>query len=334
MSIYLDLKDGNGYDRLNEAGNIIKSGGIVVFPTETVYGIGANSLDEQAVKKIFLAKGRDFNNPINLLVSDIDMVNMVTKDISPIEYSLMEAFFPGPFTIVLQKKDVVPSIVTAGKETVGVRMPNNDIARLIIEYSKVPLATPSANLSGKPSSTLFKDVYSDFNDRVDCLVDGGDCSIGIESTIVKVVDGVPHILRPGSITAEQIRCVAGCVANDFSSSPSNNLKHYSLNSKSVLVYSDDNDVLVSKVNEIASAYHNPVIISSTKNIENYKNFTVVDMGNDLNTIARNIFNSLKEADNFSPDMIIIEGVKQEGVGIAIMNRLLKACEGNFIQFDK
>ncbi len=330
MSIYLDLKNSKDYIKLQEASNIIKAGGIVLFPTETVYGIGADCFNEQAVKKVFQAKGRDFHNPINLLVSSIDMVNMVAKNISDLEYSLMKAFFPGPFTLILSKKDTIPSIVTAGQSTVGVRMPDNEIALKLVEYSGVPLATPSANLSGKPSGTLFQNVYDDFNDKVDCLIDGGNSSIGIESTIVKVIDNVPHILRPGAITAEQIRAAAGNVINDFSASPSDSLKHYSLNSKSILVYSSNNALMISKIIEIASNYKNPIIISQSKNIDNYKNFHFIDIGNDMNSIAHNIFKALKEADTYNSDIIIIEGIEQQGLGTAIMNRLIKACDNNFI----
>ena len=196
-------------------GDIIKSGGLVLFPTETVYGLGANGLDENAVKKIYVAKNRNFNNPINLLVNSIKMIETVAQNISPLEYKLMEEFFPGPFTIILKKRNIIPNIVTANQEFVGVRMPSGVIAKTLIDYAGVPIAAPSANISGKVSGTNFNAIYEDFKDKVDCAIDGGNSEIGIESTIVKVVDNVPHILRPGSITAEQIKHFSSQVVNEY-----------------------------------------------------------------------------------------------------------------------
>lgn len=336
MGIYLDLKNDTDYSKLIEAGNLIKNGGIVLFPTETVYGLGGNGLDANSVQKIFDAKGRNPKNPVNLLVSNMQMVEMVAKDISELEYKLMKAFFPGPFTIILQKNDIVPSIVTANQDTVGVRMPSGVIARKLVEYAGVPIAAPSANLSGKPSGTVFKDIYNDFKDKVDYMIDGGDSSIGIESTIVKVADNIPHILRPGSITSEQIESVAGVspikdYETGFSNIPSNEFRHYSLNNKSVLVYSDNNEKMVSKVLEIANAHTTSVILCHHKNVDRYNSQNIIDIGNNLEEIAKHIFTLLKKADDMSPDIIIVEGIKQDGLGIAIMNRLITACENNFIE---
>lgn len=211
MKKYLDLKNKIDYTKIKEAAEIIKKGGIVIFPTETVYGIGANGLDEKAVKKLYDIKQRPLNKPISLLVSDINMVNEIAQDITELEYKLMENFFPGPLTIVLKKKDIVSDIVTAGQETVGIRMPSGEIARKLIEYAKVPIATPSANISGKSSGTNLDEIMEDFEGKVDYFIDGGDSKLGIASTIVKVVDGIPYILRQGTITKEQIEEIAGKV---------------------------------------------------------------------------------------------------------------------------
>ncbi len=335
MTKLLDFKNDIDYSKLKEVANIIKTGGLVIFPTETVYGLGANGLDEKAVEKIYIAKGRNQKNPINLLVSNIEMVKIVAKDISELEYKLMEAFFPGPFTIILNKKNIVPSIVTANQDTVGVRMSNGIIARKLVEAVGSPIATPSANLAGKPSGTNFNDIYNDFKDKVDYMIDGGDSSIGIESTIVKVIDGIPHILRPGSITLEQIKEVSGTVVvKDYEENscniPSNNYKHYTLSNKSLLVTCDDNNILVDKITEIANTYTYPIIIANHKNVDKYPEKKVIDIGDNLNEIAKNIFSSLKKADILSPEIIIIEGIEQKGIGIAIMNRLIKACENNVI----
>ena len=330
MAKVLDLKNDNEYNKLKEAAQIIKNCGLVLFPTETVYGLGANGLDENAVKKIYIAKGRNENNPINLLVSNMEMINNIAKHISDLEYKLMESFFPGPFTIILKKKSIVPSIVTANGDTVGVRMPSGIIAKELVELAGVPIAAPSANISGKPCGTNFNDIYNDFKDKVDYMIDGGDSSIGIESTIVKVIDNIPHILRPGSITDEQIEKIAGTIIKDYENSvsnlPSSNYDHYTLNSKSLLVISNDNEKMVSKINEIANTYSFPVIIAKHENINRYNVKTIIDMGTLLDDIAKNIFSNLRKADSFSPDIVIIEGVKNEDVGLAIMNRLMKACD--------
>lgn len=204
MEKYIDFKNNIDYKKIEETANIIKKGGVVIFPTETVYGIGTNGLNEEAVKKIYNIKNRPINKPISLLVSDIDMVNKVAKDITDLEYKLMEAFFPGPFTIILKKQDIVPNILTSGNDTVGIRMPNNEIARKLVEYAGVPIATSSSNISGEPSRTNINNIMKDFEGKVDYFIDGGESKIGIASTVVQVIDNVPHILRQGSITKEQI----------------------------------------------------------------------------------------------------------------------------------
>lgn len=211
MEKYIDLKNETDYAKLKETTKIIKNGGIVIFPTETVYGIGTNGLDANAVKRLYDIKQRPINKPISLLVSNMDMIDKIAKDITETEYKLMEKFFPGPFTIILKKKEIVPDIVTANQDTVGIRMPNGDVAKKLIEYSNVPIATPSANISGKPSGTNIKDIFNDFNKKVDYFIDGGESNLGIASTIVKVIDEVPHILRQGSITKEQIEELTGKV---------------------------------------------------------------------------------------------------------------------------
>ena len=336
MYKYIDLKNTNDYLELKEAANVIKSGGLVLFPTETVYGLGANGLDENAVRKIYIAKGRNFNNPINLLVSDMEMIENVAKDISPLEYKLMETFFPGPFTIILKKHEIVPDIVTAGQSFVGVRMPSGTIAKKLVEYSGVPIAAPSANISGKLSGTSFEDILDDFKDKVDLAINGGNSEIGIESTIVKVIDNIPHILRPGSITEEQILQFAPQVIRDYEDENSDNINHanhYTPNSNCLLVYGNDNKKMVEKIKEIAKKYAKPCILASHENISFYEDNIVIDIGSktNLNEIAKNIFANLRKADNLNPDIIIIEGIPKDGIGTAIMNRLMRACKGNFVE---
>jgi len=189
---------------LEKAAQLIKQGKIVVFPTETVYGIGTNGLNEQAVKKLYEVKQRPLNKPISLLVSNMEMVNEIAKDITKIEYKIMEKFFPGPLTIILKKKDIVPDIVTAGQDTVGIRMPSGEIARKLVEMAGLPIAAPSANITGEPSGTNLQEIKKHFEGKADYFIDDGDSELGVSSTIVKVVDGKLQILRQGSITLEQI----------------------------------------------------------------------------------------------------------------------------------
>ena len=190
---------------IQAAADILKTGGLVGFPTETVYGIGTNGLNEKAVQQLYEVKQRPLNKPISLLVNSIDMIEEIAKDITDIEYQLIKEFFPGPLTIILKKKDIVPNILTANQDTVGIRMPANKIAIKLINYAGVPIATPSANISGRPSGTNIKDIMEDFDGKVDYFVDGGPSEIGCASTIVKAEKGIPKILRKGAISEEQIK---------------------------------------------------------------------------------------------------------------------------------
>lgn len=342
MKKYLDLKQEKDYTKIEEAGQVIRKGGLVLFPTETVYGIGANGLNEKAVKNIYVAKGRKQDNPLILHIANFEMLKQISKNISEIEAKLMKAFWPGPFTIILERTEIVPDILTGGLETVGIRMPSGEIAKKLIEYAKVPIAAPSANISGKPSGTNIQDIYEELKDRVDFIVDGGETEVGIESTVVKVIDGVPHILRPGKITAEQIEEIVGAVEIDKHIlnktqegqkilSPGMKYRHYAPNAKCVLVYSKENNKLVEKIKEIAIGHKNPLIIAKSKNIIKLKEFKTIDMGNSFEDISKNIFAILRKVDKYNPDIVIIEGVDKTGLGLAIMNRLIRACEYNYIE---
>ena len=204
MEKHIDFKNNIDELTLKKVGQTIKNGGLAIFPTETVYGIGTNGLNKTAIENLYSVKQRPLNKPISLLVSSMDMINEIACEISDIEYKLIEAFFPGPFTIILKKKDNIPDILTAGNNTVGVRMPNCEITQKLIEYADCPIAAPSANITGKPSGIKVADFVQDFYDKVDYIIHNGDAKIGLASTIVQVTDGVPHILREGSITKEQI----------------------------------------------------------------------------------------------------------------------------------
>jgi len=204
MQMFIDFKEEINETKLKESANVIKNGGVVVFPTETVYGIGVNAFDENAVKKLYEIKKRNYNKPISLLVSSINMINKVANDINEIENALINKFLPGPLTVILKKSDVVPDIVTSNGDTVGVRMSTNQIAIKLIEYAGVPIATTSCNISGEESKIELADIIEEFNSQVDCYIDGGKSEIGIGSTVVQIIDGKPNILREGSISKEEI----------------------------------------------------------------------------------------------------------------------------------
>lgn len=344
MEKLLDLKNSKNYEKIEEAGNVIKKGGLVLFPTETVYGIGANGLNENAVKNIFIAKGRKQDNPLILHISDYEMLKEISKNVGKIEQKLMETFWPGPFTIILERTKKVPDIVTGGLDTVGIRMPENEIARTLIKYSKVPIAAPSANISGKPSGTRLEDIFDELKEKVDYIIDGGECKIGLESTVVRVIDDIPHILRPGKITAEQIKKVVGAVVIDEHIlnkidlekevlSPGMKYRHYAPKTECILIYSKDNIKMINKINEEMKKYAKVLVISSNENALKYNCENIIKMGskNNLEEISKNIFKILRQVDNYNVNKVIIEGVEKEGLGLAIMNRLIRACEYNFIE---
>lgn len=335
----IDMKNNNNYELLKEAGESIKNGELVIFPTETVYGIGANGLDSKAVENIFIAKGRKTDNPLILHISNIDMVYDIAKDITHLEKTLMNTFWPGPFTIVLNKKNIVPNIVTGNLNTVGVRMPSNEIARKLIEYSDVPIAAPSANVSGRPSGTNIEDIIDELKDKVSYIIDGGDTKIGLESTVVRVIDNHIHILRPGYITQEDLSQYGEVIIdkhilnkiedNKEILSPGMKYKHYAPDTKCVLVYSKDNNKLIEKIKEIENQYNKSIVITSDINLNKFKNS--ISYGSTKEDISHSIFKLLREADKMNVDIIIIEGVDQGGIGLAIMNRLLRACSYNYIE---
>lgn len=194
--MYFNWKKSTNTEELKIVCNLIKNGEIVIFPTETVYGIGANAYDEEAVGKIFMAKGRSLDNPLIVHIADKKTIHEIATDITTVEQKLIDHFMPGPFTLVLDKTDKIPSIVSAGLKTVAVRMPDNVIARGIITFSGVPIVAPSANISGRPSGTSVEDIRKELEGKVSAIVDGGETEIGLESTVVRVVNEVPHILRP------------------------------------------------------------------------------------------------------------------------------------------
>ena len=341
-SKYADLKKYEDLNKIKEAAQEIKKGNIVLFPTETVYGIGANVLDEKAVNKIFKAKGRASDNPLIVHISNIEMLDNLAKNIGDIERKLLTNFWPGPLTIIFDRKDCIPDNVTAGLDTVGIRMPNNEVARKLIEFSNVPIAAPSANISGKPSGTKVEDIIEELDGKVDYILDGGMTNIGVESTVVRVVDGIVHILRPGKITVEDIKILGidvviekqvmeECNLKEKVMSPGMKYRHYAPNTKCLLIYSEDNSKLIERINEEIEREKNVLVLGRTHNLDKYNTNNKIDMGGTLEQISKNIFTLLRKVDSYNVDLVIIEGVKKEGLGLAIMNRLIRACDHNYIE---
>lgn len=337
---YLNRKNND----IEEAAKIIQEGGLVLFPTETVYGIGANALNDDAVKKIFIAKGREQDNPLILHISDVEMLSQIADNISELEYSLMDAFWPGPFTIILNKKAGIAKVATCDGDTVGIRMPSNKIAHDLIKKSNLPIAAPSANISGKPSGTKLQDIIEELQDKVDYILDGGESDIGLESTVVRVIGDEVRILRPGKITKEDIEKVVSNVQidknimghlnkNEKVLSPGMKYRHYAPTTHCKLVYSEDNEKMVNVILKIANMNKKALILATTENLEKYAEFNCLDVGskNDLLEISHNIFSLLRKIDAYEVDVAIIEGVKPEGIGLAIMNRLIRACEHDYIE---
>ena len=342
---YIDLKDVNNYEDMDNAAKVIKDGGLVLFPTETVYGIGANAFNDDAVKNIFVAKGRAQDNPLILHIANLEMLDEIAENISELEYKLMDAFWPGPFTIILNKKKGIANEATCGGDTVGVRMPSNRIAYELIKRAGVPIAAPSANISGRPSGTNLEDIIEELRDKVDFIIDGGESEIGLESTVVRVIDGEIKILRPGKITKEDMIKITEHVEVDKKVmehiekdekvlSPGMKYRHYAPKTHCTLVYSEDNQKLVEEILKIADSNERNgkvLILSATENIDKFKDYECVDIGskNNLLEISHNLFSVLRSIDKYDAKLAIIEGVEAEGVGLAIMNRLIRACEYDY-----
>ena len=321
-------------EELNNVVKLVQNGEVIIFPTETVYGIGANALDANAVKKVFEAKNRPLDNPLIVLVSKKEDIKKVAQNISEIEQILIDNFMPGPFTLVLEKKESVPDIVSAGSSYVGVRIPDNKIAQKIIEMSGVPIVGPSANISGKLSGTNVQDIKEELENKVSVIIDGGQTSIGIESTIVKVIDGIPTILRPGKVTIEEIEKVVGKVNINENSGVKH--KHYTPTTPCRLIYSEIEDKQIELINnQILKNENNVVVLCLEEHIEkiNIDKDKIINIGSnkDLEIIMHNVFTAIRKADKYNVKLILIEGVKKEGLGLAIMNRLLNACGNDYIE---
>ena len=330
---------------IEKAAGILQKGGLVAFPTETVYGLGANGLNAEACRKIYEAKGRPSDNPLILHIGDISQLKNIVLEVPEKAQKVIDAFWPGPVTIVFKKSDIVPNSVSGGLDTVAVRFPSNKVARLIINASGVPIAAPSANTSGKPSPTKAEHVLHDMNGKIDMIVDGGSCDVGLESTIIDVTSDVPALLRPGAVTKEMLESVIGEISVDPAvykmltkdqkpKAPGMKYKHYSPDADVTLVVGDETKV-IDKINALCLADSNngfkTGVLCREKNADKYKADCVLSAGNDIETAGARLFDILREFDDLKADKVYSEVFEESGEGLAVMNRLKKAAGHKFIE---
>lgn len=328
-------------EKLLEAANILQMGGLVAFPTETVYGLGANALDEAAANKIYTAKGRPSDNPLIAHIADWKEVERLVAVVPETGKKLMEAFWPGPLTLIFEKSDLVPYGTTGGLDTVAVRMPDDPVARRLITLAGVPLAAPSANTSGRPSPTTADHVYQDMNGRIDMIIDGGAVGIGVESTIVDVSGEIPTILRPGAVTIEMLKEVVQEVVIDPAllapmredirpKAPGMKYRHYAPKADMTLV-EGQRDLVTAEINrlsDLAVKQGSRVgIICTDESKCSYTQGMVRSLGkrSQEDMIAHNLYAVLREFDDLQVEVIFSESFSTEQLGQAIMNRLTKAA---------
>ena len=325
---------------IEEAGKVIRNGGTVAFPTETVYGLGANALDDEAVRKIFIAKGRPQDNPLIIHVSTKEISELV-KDVPEVAQKIIDKFWPGPLTVILEKKDIIPNVTSANLNTIGIRMPNSEIALKLIELAERPIAAPSANISGRPSPTEVERCVEDLNGRVDYIIGGESSDIGVESTIVDCTVNPPLVLRPGGITLEMLKEINPEIEldkalkskpnDDFKpKAPGMKYKHYAPNAD-LKIIKGKNEKTIEIINEIVENYiekgNDVAILTTNENLNKFNNGKVISLGseNDLKEIAKNLFEALRKCDDLRVQYILCQGFEENGVGLAIMNRLNKAA---------
>jgi L-threonylcarbamoyladenylate synthase len=336
--------------KIQLAAGIVQRGGLVAFPTETVYGLGADALNSEAVLALFKAKKRPMDNPPIIHVADPAEVSRLVVEAPKKAELLMEKFWPGPLTLIFKHSNLVPKVTVAGLDTVAVRMPKHKVAIELIQQSRCPIAAPSANLAGKPSPTTAQHVYEDLNGRIDAIIDGGATNIGIESTVVDLSVDPPMLLRPGGTPFEALKEVlsdlklhAFVQAEQELSlkeirSPGMAHKHYAPKAKVILVEGKV-PAVVAEVKRLAESFdlkgEKVGILATDETEASYKAAVVKSLGSssNLSTVAQNLFRLLREMDGQNVDVIIAEGVSSEGIGLAVMNRLRKASGYHIIKIE-
>ena len=328
-------------EKIHVAADFIKRGGLVAFPTETVYGLGANALNAEAVLALFEAKKRPLDNPPIVHVCDVKDVCRLAETVPSQAEALMERFWPGPLTLIFKRSDVVPDVTVAGLETIAVRMPRHNVALALIRESDCPIAAPSANLAGRPSPTSAEHVLDDLGGRIDAVLDAGPTVVGVESTVLDLTVDPPQVLRPGGTTFEVLLEVLGRVELNPAvtaekalrmekvRSPGLRHKHYAPDAE-VVVVEGEVDAVVAKVDQLVKSYREhgkkAGVLATDETVARYGGCVVKSLGSrsDLSVVARNLFRLLREFDLEGVDVIVAEGVPAEGLGLAVMNRLRKA----------
>lgn len=315
---------------MQKAGAIIRDGGLVAFPTETVYGLGADAFNAEAVEDIYTVKGRPADNPSIVHICDRDQLSLVTPEVTDMMVKVMDAFWPGPVTMICRKTYEVPYVTTGGLETVGIRMPGNEDARAFIRAAGCPIAAPSANLSGKPSPTSAEHVQDDFDGKIGAVIDGGKCEYGIESTVIDMTGDVPMILRPGILTAEDfeeklgVKVIMDPALNkkpedpDFHpKAPGMKYKHYAPKAPMIIFEGEEEAVLEAIERE------------KTEHEMEGENVIVLTFGEgEAILAAHELFAKLRQADKEKADLILAQALPQKGVGFSVMNRMLKSAGFN------
>lgn len=325
---------------LRRAGDILRAGGLVAFPTETVYGLGGDALNKESSRKIYAAKGRPSDNPLIIHICRFEDIYEIVESVPEVAGKIADAFWPGPLTLILPKAAIVPKETTGGLDTVAVRFPSHPVARKLIEYAGGFVAAPSANLSGRPSPTVAQYVIEDMDGRIDVIVDGGEVGIGLESTIIDLTVTPPQILRPGYITKEMLEAVLGQVETDKAllapdsgiapKAPGMKYRHYAPGGELVIVEGDAEavaDYVNCRVDADREAGEKTGVICTAENVDKYRAHVVKNVGSkdDEESIARNLFLVLREFDDERVTRIYSESFSDQGLGQAIMNRLLKAA---------
>lgn len=321
----------NAKDGLDEAVSLIKNGELVVFPTETVYGLGANAFDPVAVAKIFEAKGRPQDNPLIVHISRVEEVKDIARDVPEVFYTLAERFMPGALTVVLPKSDLILGIVTAGGDTVAVRMPDHPVARELISRS-FPLAAPSANRSKHVSPTTARHVYDDLDGRVPLILDGGECGVGIESTVLDLTSGSPVILRPGAVTAEMLAPFLGVIPGSgkvigTAKSPGMKYEHYAPTAEAYAAVSARS--AAEFYDRCAAEGRHPVLLFRDIYPDVLGDRECISLGKSVEDFMHTVYSALRAAEK-SYDVIIVETLEGEGRAASVMNRVMKAVGGKTV----
>lgn len=337
-------------EKILTAADIVKRGGLVAFPTETVYGLGADALNSKAVLALFQAKERPLDNPPIVHVENTADVYRLAKEVPPEVERLMSKFWPGPLTLIFKRSAIVPDVTVAGLDTVAIRMPKHKVALALIRESRCPIAAPSANLAGKPSPTCAQHVFEDLNGRIDAILDAGPTNVGVESTVLDLTVYPPEILRPGGTSFEALKEALGEVklhptviaekelTIERARSPGMKHKHYAPNAE-VVVVEGSVSAVIRKVEELTHAYMQKGlrvgVLATNETAAYYSAGIVKPFGsrNDLASVAKNLFRLLREFDAEGVDVIIAEAVPPNGLGLAVMNRLRKASGYNIVKAD-